>query len=236
MRRADGARAHDHFAPCAHFMHLTAALIGDADSLPSTKDDPRRLGLCHELEVGAALAQIGGCRRFTKAAARGDLIEPYPFDGRAIEIGIKGKTRFLRGGDEDKAQRMSVAVDGRDMERPTAAMPVAGAEIMVLELAVDLKHVAPAPALIAQSLPIIEIGCLAARIDHGIDRARTSQHFAARPIADAPGKALDGLGLIHPVDTRVVEGSAIANGHPDPEPTVIGTRLEQQYAVPAAFA
>src|SRR5689334_22341764 len=100
MRRADGARAQDHVAPDTRFMHLTIALIGNADRLHSIEDDPRGLSLCHDLEIGAALVQIRRRRRFTKTLARGDLVEPDAFDSRAIKIGIESETRFLTGLDE----------------------------------------------------------------------------------------------------------------------------------------
>ena len=73
---------------------------------------------------------------------------------------------------------------------------------------------------------------LAADVDHGVDRARPAEHLAARPVARAPAEPRHRVGHEHPVDSRVVEGLAVADRHPDPEAAVAAAGLEQQHPEP----
>ncbi len=151
---------------------------------------------------------------------------------RAVEIVVARDARLLRCGDEGLAQLVRVALVG-DAERAAGAVERVGAALLVLGLLEIGQHVVVAPADIAELAPVVEILLLAADIDAAIDRARAAQHLAAR-LNDAAAVELGlGLALIEPVDLRVLEQLAVAQGDVDPGVAVLAAGLEQQHALGA---
>ena len=69
---------------------------------------------------------------------------------------------------------------------------------------------------------------MATDVDHGVDGAGSAEHLAARPVARPPRGRRDRLGRVHPVDPRVEEGAAVADGHLQPEAAVAAAGLEEQ--------
>src|SRR5665647_1201067 len=91
-----------------------------------------------------------------------------------------------------------------DMQRPAGTVPRGGAKIVVFHLAIETQDIRPAPAVIAERRPAVVIRGLAARVDHGVDRARSADDLAARLIDLATGEPGLRLGFVHPVHGRIV--------------------------------
>ena len=66
-----------------------------------------------------------------------------------------------------------------------AAVFRVGALLVILRLAEIWQHVIEAPAAAAHLRPAVEVRWIAAHVQHAVDRARTAQRLAARPV-DAP--------------------------------------------------
>ncbi|MPM46826.1 hypothetical protein SDC9_93533 [bioreactor metagenome] len=68
-------------------------------------------------------------------------------------------------------------------------MQIIGAALVVLGALEIRQHIGPAPTRIALLGPVVVVLGLAARIDHGVDRAGAAQHLAARLVAPASAQA-----------------------------------------------
>ncbi len=187
LRRIDRAAGEDDFAARARLVPVPALLVGDADGALALEQDAgrQRVGLDAQVRPALRRPQIGARRRHAQAAMRGDLVDADAFDGLAVEIGIEREAGLLPRFHPQVGQRMDRALDRVDMQRPAGAVPRAGAERMVLHALVERQHVVPAPAGIAHRRPVVVVAGLAARIDHGVDRAGAAQHLAAREIVGA---------------------------------------------------
>ena len=116
------------------------------------------------------------------------------------------------------------------MQRAIATAQRVVAVRHVFELLEVGQHVGPTPARVAAALPMLEVFGQATHIDHRVDRARSAQHLAARPIALAPGQCTLRFGAVHPVQRRVIERQAIADRHLHPRPEIRAPGLQQQHA------
>src|SRR6516225_6283615 len=121
------------------------------------------------------------------------------------------------------------------MQQTDGTIMVARVGVTVLRLHEIRKDVAPPPAGIAGGCPIIEIARLAADVDHGVDRARSTEDLAARPVARPTTRPWIGFGQEHPVDSPVIEGAAVSDRRTDPEAAVAPSRLEDENPVAAVL-
>ena len=194
--------------------------------------------MADELAVGPfqRRVQIGARRRHASAVTCRNLVETDPFLVRRIEIGVVRKTLLSSRLDETMAQRMVIPTDVIDVERSVVAAEFAAAIGIGLRLAEVRQYVLPAPTRVAEVAPVVVILLLAADIDHRVDRTRSADYFAPRPVAAPIIDAGVGFGGVFPVDALVVEGLAIADRCLDPETPIAAARLEYQHAVPAVGA
>src|SRR6202140_34273 len=113
------------------------------------------------------------------------------------------------------------------VHRPTGAVEFGRAPGVILELLEVWQQLTPGPAGIAGRAPVVEVRGLPAYVHHGVDGARAAQHLAARPEGAAVLERRSRLGLVHPVETWVVEGAAVADRHLDPRRAACSAGLEQ---------
>jgi hypothetical protein len=134
----------------------------------------------------------------------------------------------------------------RHVERTPGAVELVLAALLVLALAEVRQHLVPAPAARAHLRPAVVVGRLTAHVQQPIDRGRAAEHLALGPLVLAIARALVDLGLVEPVDLRVVERLAEADRGVDHdvghelagllERPVVAPSLEQHDLVPAALA
>src|SRR6185312_12756325 len=120
--------------------------------------------------------------------------------------------------------------------RTARAVILIGAADLVFRFLEIGQHVVKAPADIAELAPAVIILVLAAHIEQAVDRARSAQHFSARLKNLAAAESRLGLGLVHPVDTLVLEQFSVADRHVDPDIAVLRAGLEQQHGMSAVGA
>ncbi len=101
---------------------------------------------------------------------------------------------LLRAGDKGVVQFVAGPQVG-DAQRSAGAVMRVGAAFLVLGAAEIGQHVLIRPAGIAELTPQIEILLLAADVNEPVDRARSAEHFAARPQHAAPAELGKRLGL-----------------------------------------
>ena len=161
------------------------------------------------------------------------MVGPDAFLGLAVEVGIVGNAELGRA--------VIVALDGAmrrargigDRDRPALAMQLRGAVLVVLHAPEIGEHVAPAPARRAHVAPVVVVGGLAADVDEGVDRGGPAEHLAPRHRYRPAAQARLGLGGVHPVDRRVVEGLGVADRRLDPEAPIGRPGLDQRNLEPA---
>ena len=93
------------------------------------------------------------------------------------------------------------------------------------------QHLFVGPAAVAEPGPGIVVAGLAADVQHGVDRARTAQHLAARNRQAPVAGARLGLRVEAPVDAWAVDHLPEADGHMDEGMPITGAGFEQQHAV-----
>src|SRR6516165_10170449 len=138
-------------------------------------------------------------------------------------------TRLLRSGDEaimEFVLRPQIA----DVQRTPAAVVLIGAALLVLGSPEIGEHVIIRPAGIAQLPPQIEILFLAANVDEAIDRARSAEHFAARPNHTAAAELTKRLCFKLPGDFGVENIAVEPRRYVDPGIVIPAASFEHQNA------
>src|SRR5690606_24933123 len=131
------------------------------------------------------------------------------------------------------------------VERPARSVELVLAALLVLALAEVGQHLVPRPPARAHLRPAVVVGRLAADVEHAVDRARAAEYLALGPLVPAPARPFVDLGLVEPVDLRVVERLAEADRRVDHqvryelarllERPIVAAGLEQHDLVFAAF-
>ena len=232
LRRIDRARAQQNFAVAIGDLAPPVALVFDAGGACAVEQDPARLRLGNDREIGAATdgCEIGARGAASATVARGQLIIARPFLHTAIEIRRARHARLDASIDEGVDDLVSLGRIG-DMQRPIAAVIVIPAARLIFAALEIGQNVVIAPAAVAALRPMIEILRLPADIDHTVDRARSAQHLAARPFHPPPGDAGIGFGFEAPIDGRIVDHLEQTAGDVNPRIAVGGPRFEQQHAI-----
>src|SRR5262249_8606575 len=145
------------------------------------------------------------------ATAGGDLIDAHALGTRAVEVPELAVAEAPTALDEPAAQRVRRPRHVGDVDGPAGAVVVVRPAAIVLQPSEIGQHVAITPAGVAERAPLIEVARQAADVDHGVDRAGASHDLAAWPEAPAARELRIRLCLVHPVDTRIVEGAAVAD-------------------------
>ena len=211
----------DHLAPRPHHV------LGGAVAIVHVAHADRTLAVEQHrggARIGAYLQPAGRLRRMQEHTRR--RMPPAAMD-RALEIAdallpvaavVVGAARDPHAdgaGDERLADRMD-PVDVGDRQVALAAMDaVIGDADPPLGALVVGQHVDIAPAAIAALRPTVEVGALAAVVDHAVDRAGPAERAALRG-GDCPtAAALGRLGLELPGEVRVEQHLDEAGRHVD---------------------
>ena len=110
-------------------------------------------------------------------------------------------------------------------------MPRIRAAVVVLAALEHRQHGVPGPAHVTRRRsPIVVVAGGAARVAHRIDRARTAEHFSARPPESSMRERGFGFGVIVPVDAFVVDQFGEAGRHVDEWMPVAAAGLEHEHA------
>ena len=213
LRGAERAGCQDHLEPGIERQLAVALAIDHADRPRALEADPPDLGVGDHPYVARPRGRrpdIGGAGIEPLARLLEHLVAPDPFLLGTVEVGI-GLVAGLQGGlDEGVGGRIALA-QILDAQRAAGAMQIRGAAAVALGALEIGQHVAPAPAVAAERLPVAVILCLAANIDHRVDQARSADAAAARlvALAAAEPRLRHGLvGVVVPVPERHQTGDA----------------------------
>src|SRR5262249_37916252 len=115
------------------------------------------MGAGQHVEVRAPARRMQICRRRrgTHAISRGDLVEADRLVFRSVYVVGNLEAELGTGTQVDAAERMQIARDVGDVERPIGAAVLVAAELMVLGLHEPGEDVAPSPAGIAAGGPVV---------------------------------------------------------------------------------
>ena len=174
-------------------------------------------------------SQIGHRRAAAPHIADRHLQRPDAVLLGAVEIPVQPVARLLRAGDEGVVQFVA-GPQIRNAQRTAGAVMLVGTALLMLGAPEIGQHILVRPTGIAELAPQIKILPLAADVDQPVDRARSSEHFAARPQHAPPTQFGERLGLEHPGDLWVEDVSVEPGGDVDPRIAVLTTRLQQQHA------
>ena len=176
-----------------------------------------------------AQKRVGGRR--TPTVAYGHLPQAKTLFARAVEVVGQAITQPLAHFQKAAANRVHLVGKVAHPQFAARAVVIGRAPDVVLRFFEIRQHIAPAPAGVARVAPVVKIAFLAAHIDHGVERAAATQHFAARPVRGAVAQRRVGLGGVHPVVVRVGECHAVTQRHLDQRAAVRAASLQQQDAV-----
>ena len=123
----------------------------------------------------------------------------------------------------------------RHGERPADAVELVRAPLVVLGALEVRQHLVVAPALGTVCRPAVEVGSVATRVDHCVDRAAATDDLAARQEQSPAVQA--GLRIAEqvPVDARL-EQHRESDRHGDLRPAVVAACLEQRHPDIGIFA
>ena len=231
MRRIDRAAGKQYLPPCPHAVKNPSLRIFEPDRAPALKQDPVRQCPGLDAKVGPlhGRPQIGDRRAAAPHIADCDLQRADPVLLGAVEIPVELVAGLLCSGDKGVMQFVAGPQIG-DAQWSAGAVMLVGAALLMLGAPEIGQHILVRPTGIAELAPQIKILPLAADVDQPVDRARSSEHFAARPQHAPPTQFGERLGLEHPGDLWVEDVSVEPGGDVDPRIAVLATRLQQQHA------
>ena len=231
LRGVVGAPAQHDLPVRAEFLVLAVLLVGDTDACFAVEDQRAGGGAGDDLQIGivAHRTQIGLRRGTAEPAAPGHLRIADAFLQSAVVVVGQRETGLLGGLNETMGQRQDGAVV-LHFERAAAAAILGIAALLVgfriLEMRQDFVV---RPAAAAALRPTVIVGRIAAHIKHAVDRARPAEHLAAGQRDAAAGRAFHRLGLIVPVDARVLQQRPQRGGNMDAPVSVLRSGLEQRH-------
>ena len=152
---------------------------------------------------------------------------------RAVEVVGDRELQFGRRLEPFPAHGVQIRSHIFDVERTVRERPPVGSDATLGSLEVG-TYLVPAPAGISEITPVVEIGRHPAAVHHGVDGARSAHDPAAGPVHTSIVEAAAAAGLEFPIDARIGEGDAVADGRLDPEPRVRAAGLEDQDAIAPA--
>ena len=229
LRRVDRAAAENDL-PGAGDMRPALLHIFDPGRAAPLHHDARRhrARLDPQVLQAARAPQIRLRGRGAPPPGGRDLVGTRAFKRGAVIVGVGGDARLLGCLDVGARQRVHRAVHIRHRQRPVAAAMRAGAARPFLQPAKDGRDIVPAPARRGRG-PLGVVIRVPAHPDHRVDRGRSAQNLAARPVDGAPVQLRLGLGRVFPVEPCVVEYLAIAQRDINPRVPPAAARLQQQH-------
>ena len=225
--RVDGRGCKDHLFARPHPFDVVAALDFNANRLVSLKHHTTGK-TAHHAQVVALQRwlQIGIGGRPAAAFVYGLLHRPEAFLLQAVVIVGDLKTCLTACLNKGMEERI-VARSTPDMQRPIGAAPLALCPTMTGFGALEIGlHIGIGPAGSTALIPMIEVFCMTAHIDHAVDRRRPTDHLATRCRQLAVVQIGFRLGAKSPIIARHVHWIRKRRGHLD-EGTDIGTAIFQ---------
>ena len=226
----------DHLAAGARDHRLAVPDIFDTDRAAAFEQHFRgqRVHLDADVWPLHGRAQEGTCRRHAAAALGVDLVDAGTLLRGAVEILVERQPGFGRRLEELPCQRVDATAIVGDMQRSAAPAKIVGAGLVVFNRLEIGQQVGKAPARIAEVAPAVIVVRVPPDPHHGVDRARTAEQLAARPVVGIAGEPGVGLGPVVPVDGRIEEGLAVAERHLHEEAKVAAAGLQHQHGMASA--
>src|SRR5437899_2400018 len=132
------------------------------------------------------------------AGLLGDLKHAHALLLRPVEIRIPWQAHFGTGVDKGAGERVDATQVGY-IQRAPGAVVFGSAAFLILRFLEIWQYFGIAPSGVAEPAPEIVVVPVTANIDHGVDRARPAQHFAARPVHSAVVETWLLFGVIGPI-------------------------------------
>ena len=214
MRGVDRSARQDDLAVGTSLHGLAALLERDANATLAVEQQFRGNGLGFNPQVwpAARFLQECLCRRASPTAFAGHLRVADTFLLPSVQVVAEIEAGLLGGGDETVCQWEDRSVVLHLERTVLAAILRVVALLIGFRFAEIRQHVIETPAPAAHLCPAVEIGRIAADVQHSVDGTRSAQGLAARPV-DAPSAAAFGsLGAVIPVDYRVVQSFRVPAG------------------------
>ena len=249
-----GPGAQHNFARRLHTQRGAAAKVVHGHGTPARELHARgqRIGVHREVGAAHRRAQVGARGAHAQPTPHRDLVQAQALGAGAVEAGVARQAELIARAQPGPAKRVHLGRYIAHVQRPlVAAMRVMqrimqqavqrarqkgpGRRRKTLHAAKAAQRIAPTPARVALGGPALVIRRLPAHIDHGVDGARATEHLAARPVAAPAIERGLGLGEEPPVQPRVVEREAVADGHLHPRAPLAAAGFQQQHAVAAVL-
>ena len=234
LRRIDRPACQDHLTPGVDDRLHAVAAIDDPRRPSPVEDDAAGQRMGHHGQVRAAHRrfEIGAGGAPAASAMDGHVHPAEAFLLIAVDVRRFGIARFARGVDEGAIQRIGQLPILR-VERPGVAAPGVPAFLPRFRAPEIGQHMTIAPAGRPFPFPPIEIGGIAAHIDHAVDRGRTADHLAARRMHPSTAQMRLRLRLILPIVARHVHRDRQRAGHLDEDRAIGPALFEHQHAMPS---
>ena len=163
------------------------------------------IGFNPKIGPAAGFFQKGLSGRPAPLAFPGHLRIADPFLDFPVQVFAEGEPGFLRTLHEAMRQWKDGPVI-LDLQRAAFAAELwVTALLVIFRLAKEWQHVIETPAAATHLSPVVEVGGVAANIEHTVDGAGSAKGFAARPVDGAAATAFGSLGAVIPVNHRMVQ-------------------------------
>ena len=182
LRRMDGARAQQHFAPGGNVPRAATFVDFHAGGAAVLHADRAHLRARDQREVGAGQRRRQHRRRRGMPTAAMDraLAQSIAFGIQPREVSARGKSAKLREGVEERAVQRIGLRDVRHMDGAALAMYCRVARIrIVFRAAKQRQHARPIPAGVAGARPVVVVERMPAVVGHAVDRTGSADHLAA---------------------------------------------------------
>src|SRR5437773_4702283 len=200
LRRLQGAGAEDDLPLRPHGRLADVAVVRDADRATTLE---QHLGYPHpgldsQIAAMARRREIGIRRAAPPPISRAEVVVADAFLGRAVEVVVSRNPEF-RTRSDDSLDQLVPPADRRTPQRAAEAVVGGVAACRVLEALEIGQDLRVTPAVIAEIRPAIVILSLATNRYQPVDRARSAECLAARPVDPATVHPRLGFGVESPV-------------------------------------
>ena len=176
-------RADDHLVLGADPLDGAVPHDLDADAAASVDDQPPRARSGQDLEVRRVgdRRQEGRRHALAHAVLDVELRVRHAVELLAVVVVVERDPGLLGGVDDRGVDRVRLVLR-QHVQRPADPVVLARTPIEVLGPLEQRQHVGVAPAVVPQVRPGVVVAAMTARVDHPVQRARSAEHLAARPL------------------------------------------------------
>ena len=202
----------------------------DTGGAATVEDDPGDTEPGGDAQIAAVTRgfEIRDRRAAAPAVPGTEVIVANTFLDRAVEVVVARNVELIARGD-DRFDQLVFSADGRTPHRTGEAVVGRVAVDGALEPLEVWQDIGVAPTVVARFRPVVVVLALAANRDQPVDRTRTAECLAARPVDPAAVHPGLGLGVEAPVHAGVEHGLGIPDGNVDPRIGVARPGFEQQH-------